>query len=174
MNNAVLKTVSSAAFQRGVWATVARQGPSAAMAAPQNLGATRRYHLSPPLSQQHDIPVHEQQVLIAHHLHNNNPHLLGSLSVRHPATPFVLGWGEVECEMRDSVMEDPLAESSIVDPPTDSEVIADPMLEDDEGLSLMNRNARKPKKANHGSRPNSRVARRARRRQYGNWKRRLR
>jgi hypothetical protein len=38
-------------------------------------------------------------------------------------------------------------------------------------LRLMNRNARRPKKANHGSRPCSRVSRREKRRANGKWRR---
>lgn len=36
------------------------------------------------------------------------------------------------------------------------------------GFQMMNRNARKPNKANHGKRPCSRIARRAKRSRYGN------
>lgn len=36
------------------------------------------------------------------------------------------------------------------------------------GYQVMNRNARKPKKANHGARPCSRISRRAKRSKYGN------
>lgn len=38
-------------------------------------------------------------------------------------------------------------------------------------LQAMNRNARKPKRANKGARPCSRVSRRAKKRAYGNWRR---
>ena len=40
------------------------------------------------------------------------------------------------------------------------------------GYQVMNRNARKPKKANHGARPCSRYARRMKRKRFGNPKRR--
>ena len=38
-------------------------------------------------------------------------------------------------------------------------------------LQAMNRNARKPRRANHGARPCSRVARRAKKREHGNRRR---
>lgn len=38
-------------------------------------------------------------------------------------------------------------------------------------LQAMNRNARKPKRANKGARPCSRVSRRAKKRANGNWRR---
>eukprot|EP00559_Dactyliosolen_fragilissimus_P001826 CAMPEP_0184863158 /NCGR_PEP_ID=MMETSP0580-20130426/9498_1 /TAXON_ID=1118495 /ORGANISM="Dactyliosolen fragilissimus" /LENGTH=172 /DNA_ID=CAMNT_0027361309 /DNA_START=53 /DNA_END=571 /DNA_ORIENTATION=- len=45
---------------------------------------------------------------------------------------------------------------------------SDPILTFLKDLQAMNRNARRPKKANHGKRPCSRVGRRARRRKFGN------
>jgi len=42
---------------------------------------------------------------------------------------------------------------------------------DQEEMQTMNRNARRPKKANHGKRPCSRVRRRWMRRRYGAWRR---
>mmetsp|Transcript_14200 Transcript_14200/g.31013 ORF Transcript_14200/g.31013 Transcript_14200/m.31013 type:complete len:150 (+) Transcript_14200:122-571(+) len=144
MNRTLSKTLCSPSFQRAVGATLARQQPAVSP-------LLREYHNSPRLAQHcDDIPVHEQQILIAHHLHNNNPHNLGSLSVRHPSTPFVLGWGEVESEMNEGIVE-----------PNNST----------EAWDLMNRNARRPKKANHGKRPCSRVSRREKRRRFGNWRR---
>ncbi len=41
----------------------------------------------------------------------------------------------------------------------------------DNGYQMMNRNARKPNKANHGSRPCSRISRRAKRAKSGNTRR---
>lgn len=129
-----------------------RQGHG--MSAVAGSQALRCFHMSAPVMEP-ELTVQQQQVLIANHLHKNNPHLLGSLTVRHPATPFILGYGDVEDEM------------STVD-----EAVSFDMEDDDvETWDLMNRNARRPKKANHGARPCSRVNRRKRKRRAGNWRR---
>eukprot|EP00549_Striatella_unipunctata_P010170 CAMPEP_0118701872 /NCGR_PEP_ID=MMETSP0800-20121206/17524_1 /TAXON_ID=210618 ORGANISM="Striatella unipunctata, Strain CCMP2910" /NCGR_SAMPLE_ID=MMETSP0800 /ASSEMBLY_ACC=CAM_ASM_000638 /LENGTH=72 /DNA_ID=CAMNT_0006602905 /DNA_START=343 /DNA_END=561 /DNA_ORIENTATION=+ len=40
-----------------------------------------------------------------------------------------------------------------------------------EGYEMLNRNARKPKRANHGKRPNCNYGRRKKRSRYGNYRR---
>ena len=63
----------------------------------------------------------------------------------HPASPRTIGWIDL----------DELAAAE----------------EEEASYQTMNRNARRPKKANHGKRPCSRIRRRTKRRQFGNWRR---
>ena len=69
---------------------------------------------------------------------------LSLLNHHHPLTPVTIGW-----------MDPVIVERS----------------ESSSSLQLMNRNARHPKKANHGKRPCSRIRRRTKRRQYGSYRR---
>lgn len=114
----------------------------------------------------------QEAIWIASHLHQKNPHVLGSLSICHPSTPFVLGFsafgddddhGTCFNAMMNHHQQESIAHS------------------DDNGtfnyhdygktMSLMARNTRRVNKANHGARPCNRLGRRARRRRYGNPKR---
>ena len=167
---------------------------------------SRTYHSNaadesskPPSSPSSSPSAQEQQsIWIAKHLQQHHPHLLGSLSVCHPSTPFLLGFGVGGDD--DAVMSEPptppsveavtaLSLSSSSSSSSSSSFVT---LKEHPGgktpksvaaphkknttynkpkLSVLGRNTRKVKKPNHGARPCNRLGRRAKARRFGNPKR---
>jgi len=105
------------------------------------------------------------------HTYRANPIVKTTTPVRDPL---------VKTDVTGIQLLDPYHRSPAEAPPTTSDPLARWANVDDfapspsgvpESYQMLNRNARKPKKANHGKRPCSRYGRRKRARQYGNPKR---
>jgi hypothetical protein len=79
---------------------------------------------------------------------------------RHPSAPFVVGWVDLETPGTAGTLQ-----SSDLN--TDDSSASDQL----SPMEMMNRNARKPKRANRGKRAVSRQARRAKKRAIGNHRR---
>ena len=139
-----------------------------------------------------------EELWIASHLHQHHPHVLGSLTICHPATPYLLGFSiggdweqalplaEPEEEQEQPPPHTLAASASLLKEPTyelpphssvqqEQEEQKQPVQQDPPRTTkrvwTMPRNTRPAKKANHGKRPCNRNARRAKRRRYGNPKR---
>lgn len=97
---------------------------------------------------------------------------------QHPSTPLTLGWFVVPMETTDcSITTDPTdnddaSMAASTHATTTCPTITVSTTEDTTlPIQLMNRNARRGKRANHGKRPCSRARRRAKRRAFGNHRR---
>jgi hypothetical protein len=87
----------------------------------------------------------------------------------HPSAPMTLGWhSQVESEL---IFPTSSSSKKQQQPPTTNVENADPYRRHPEVIRAMNRNARRGRKANHGKRPCSRIARRTKSRAIGRHRR---